>query len=852
MTMRLLVDLMGAQTKGSRVRGIGRYTRELALALATGRDERIDLRFVVSENLPDAAGELRALLSPHVAPAAFSAYGTPPTPGMTSLQSDPARRIGEAIVRRHIAGIRPDALLASSLYEVAPEDFTYFDLRRLPVPLTSCILYDLIPHRLPKQYLRYAEYRKFHEEQTGAVTSADLLFAISEHTRRDAIELLHIDPDRIVTIGGAADAGFVPRARTADETTGILRRLGLRDRFILCAAGSDPRKNASGGLEAFLTMSAEDRQGVQFVLLVPLSDDERSKAQTRVARAGLAPDDVKFLSRVDDDDLAFLYAQAEIFLFPSLYEGFGLPVLEAMQCGAAIIVGDNSSIPEIADRRDVLCDMSSPAAIAQALAKALRDPAWRADVRAWGLSRAKAFSWASTARRLQDGLLDRVPQLARARPRREPPACFGLYESAETEIADILRDAKAPSPTPAAVAPLLLRSAPTLYEGRARRLLIDVTAIASSDRRTGIQRVVRNIVRSLYLMEEADVLPVAVRLAHGRLRTCQALVSDLLGCARTVPDADLDVAAGDCLLMLDNSWDTFADFVPVFDALHAVKGTVVTCVYDLIPQLHRAASVDPVPTVYAAWLREALVRSDGIITISQAVMGDLLAFVDAGRPPHRDGLSVGWFQCGADIAADGRGTAEIVRPAVSRSFEGGRPVFLIVGTVEPRKGPLGGARCLRPVVGGRIGRASRHRRLTRLACRRASRPHAQPCRLGHQAVLVRRCQRGGACLRLCALRGASQSVLRRRVRPAACGSGAGQQACDLQRYSGLPRSRAGGRALRPRQRSRRSGGGGPWLSRRFTFRRPLACPSHDVGRGRAPHRGCRDAWPLVAPAGARR
>lgn len=683
--MRLLVDLMGAQTKGSRIRGIGRYTRELALALSRDRRDGIDLRFVLSDNFPDAADELRRLLSPFVPTEAFSSYATPVTAKFATPQSDPARRVGEAIVRRHVAGVRPDCLLASSLYEVAPDDFAYFDLRRQPALLSSAILYDLIPMRMPKQYLRYADYRKVYEEQTAVVASADLLFAISEHTRRDAIDLLKIDPDRIVTIGGAADASFVPRTRSPDEIAAILIRLGLRERFILCAAGVDARKNASTALDAFLSLSQEDRRDAQFVLLAPLSDEDRAKLSARVARAGLAADDVKFISRVDDGDLAFLYAQAELFLFPSLYEGFGLPVLEAMQCGGVVIAGDNSSIPEIANRADVLCDMASPAVIAQALARGLRDDAWRADVRAWGLVRAKDFSWARTATLLQDGLLDRAPALRRTRPRRETPACFAARETAEAEIGGILRD-NASSLTPATVAPLLLRSAPDLYDGRNRRLLIDVTTIASSDRRTGIQRVVRNIVRSLYEQDLPGVVPVAVQLVAGRLRSCQALVADLLGCPCTVPDADIEPAAGDCLMMLDNSWSTYADFFPVFDAVQAARGTIVTCVYDLIPELHLAASVDPVPAIYAAWLREALLRSDGIITISQAVMGDLLAFVESRRPPHRGGLRIGWFQCGADIAADARSATGTVRPDLSRAFDGVAPTFLMVGTLEPRKG----------------------------------------------------------------------------------------------------------------------------------------------------------------------
>ena len=683
--MRLLFDLMGAQTHGSRIRGIGRYTRELALAIAQTRDPRLDLRFALSANFPDAALELRQLLSPFVPPDAFSSYATPVARAVSAPQSDAARRVGEAIVRRHVAGVRPDGLLASSLYEVAPEDFSYFDLARQPVPLTTCILYDIIPLRMPSQYLKWEAYARVYREQTAVVASADLLFAISDSTRRDAIELLGIEGDRIVNISGASDAVFTVRSRAPDAIAAMLTRLGVRESFVFCVAGDDARKNLPAALDGFLLVPETERRGVQFVILAPLTPDRQGVLLAKAMRYGLRPGDIVFLARVDDEDLAFLYAHATLFLFPSLYEGFGLPLLEAMQCGAAVLAGDHSSLTEIADRADVLCDVRSPAAIAAALTRGLRDADWRADVRAWGPHRARAFSWAATAARLQDALFDRGPTLSRRRSSL-PPAALMLPETLEREIAAILRDGSLPTLTPAIAADCVARSTPALYDGTLRRVLIDVTTIAASDRRTGIQRVVRNVVRAMYAARGLAIVPVAVRLDGGRLHTCQSFVGDLLRVPTSVPDAPIDIAHGDCLVMLDNSWGAYDRFEPVFASLHAAGGTVVTCVYDLIPALYPAASVGDVPEVYRRWLHAALLASDGILTISRAVMDDLSTYVAAHAPPHRAGLRVGWFHCGSDIADDARTTPRAVRPWVTNVFAQHEPVFLIVGTLEPRKG----------------------------------------------------------------------------------------------------------------------------------------------------------------------
>ena len=683
--MRLLFDLMGAQTHGSRIRGIGRYTRELALAIARARDPRLDLRFALSANFPDAGAELRQLLSPYVPPDALSSYATPVASAASAPQNDPARRVGEAIVRRHVAGVRPDGLLASSLYEVAPEDFSYFDLARQPAPLTTCILYDLIPLRMPAQYLKWEAYRRVYREQTAVVASADLLFAISDSTRRDAIDLLGLDGDRIVNISGAADAVFTVCARTSDDIAATLMRLGVRDKFVFCVAGDDARKNLPAALDGFLLVPERERRGVQFVILAPLTPDRQGALLAKAARHGLGPGDIVFLARVDDEDLAFLYAHATLFLFPSLYEGFGLPLLEAMQCGAVVLAGDHSSLTEIADRADVLCDVRSPAAIAQALTRGLRDADWRADVRAWGPRRARAFSWAATAQRLQDALFDRGPALAQRRSSL-PPAALLLPETLESDIAAILRDGRSPTLTPAIAADCIVSSVPAFYDGTQRRVLIDVTTIAASDRRTGIQRVVRNVVRAMYAARDLAIVPVAVRLEGGRLHTCQSFVGDLLRVPNTVTDAPIDIARGDCLVMLDNSWGAYDRFQPIFDAIHAADGTVVTCVYDLIPALYPAASFGDVPEVYRRWLHAALLASDGILTISRAVMDDLSAYVAGHAPRHRAGLRVGWFHCGSDIADDARTTPRAVRPLVTNVFAQHDPVFLIVGTLEPRKG----------------------------------------------------------------------------------------------------------------------------------------------------------------------
>jgi glycosyltransferase involved in cell wall biosynthesis len=677
--MRILFDLIGAQT-ASRMRGIGRYTRALALEMA--RQAGAQVSFALSANFPDIAAELRTDLGRVAPQASFESYATPPSSRYAAPRSDPGRRLGETVLRRLVADSAPDVFLVSSLFEAWPEDFALADFARLPMRNGAAIVYDFIPALFPDLYLGDRFARQFTTEQMRATASADVLLAISECTRQDAIRLLGVAPERVVNISGAADPAFQPHA-IADDDAARLAELGVRPPFLFCASGDDPRKNVAAAIEAFTRIDPKLRKGLQLVLLVPFTDERKREMRARIAAAGMGENEALFLDRIDDDDLALLYARCKLFLFPSLYEGFGLPALEAMQCGAAVLVGDNSSLREIVDRPDLRCDTKSPDAIASAVSGLLRERERIWDARDWGVKRARAFSWTATARTALEALraADRQPLPS---PRKKPfRASLRLAEGLEAEAADILRQTRPPT-TPIDLADNFLSSCPKLFDGSRRRLLVDVTTIVAKDDRTGIQRVVRNIVRELYRADELeDVIPVAVRLHEGRLISCESYVARETGVAQTVPDAEIEIASGDRILMLDNSWRDFDRFRAVFADIRAAKGAVFSCIYDLIPQLYRGASVGRVPEIHLAWLQAALVESDGMIAISRTVAEELCDFVEAHDLDTRPGLRVGWFHCGSDVAPAGDGAATVRMQTV---FATPAPVFLLVGTIEPRKG----------------------------------------------------------------------------------------------------------------------------------------------------------------------
>ncbi|MGD9657573.1 MAG: glycosyltransferase family 4 protein [Methylocystis sp.] len=231
--------------------------------------------------------------------------------------------------------------------------------------------------------------------------------------------------------------------------------------------------------------------------------------------------------------------------------------------------------------------------------------------------------------------------------------------------------------TPAAPAPAV-RRAPL----PARRLLVDVTGTIKRDAGTGIQRVVKEVTRGLYGGESFNIPAIAVRCAGGRLLTANGFIAELVG-GDAGPDSEIAIEGGDRFLMLSDSWNAFDELAPIFEKIRAEGGEVVTCIFDLIPELYPHACHEVTVPRYRAWLRKALLESDSFLAISRTVADELADYVAAQGLPHRSGLKIGWFHCGSDLAlrADAAPDDKL-RAAVA----GDAPVFLAVGTIEPRKG----------------------------------------------------------------------------------------------------------------------------------------------------------------------
>lgn len=229
-----------------------------------------------------------------------------------------------------------------------------------------------------------------------SVRRAAKVIAISENTKRDLMRVYKLNGDKVVVTHLAASKEFHP-VHQGDELARVRRKYGLPVPYVLSLGNLQPRKNLKRLIEAYSLLRQQGRI-THLLAIVGQAHFKASEVFRLVQQKGLQQQ-VVFTGYVPDEDLVLLYNAADLFVFPSLYEGFGLPVLEAMACGTAVISSNAASLPEVAGDAAILVDPYDVEGLARAIVQVISDAQLRRSLAERGLSRASQFSWEETARR---------------------------------------------------------------------------------------------------------------------------------------------------------------------------------------------------------------------------------------------------------------------------------------------------------------------------------------------------------------------------------------------------------------------------------------------------------------------
>jgi glycosyltransferase involved in cell wall biosynthesis len=258
----------------------------------------------------------------------------------------------------------------------------------LPCPAVTTF-YDLARFHYPDLYDPSEQPIYEHAIPRSAERSA-IVIAISEATKQDLMRFLSVPEPKIAVTPLGVDARFHPQT---DARQTVAERFGLEAPYILACVGSGhARKNLKAAVEAFDLLSAPGPR-----LVVVGAADRDAEALAAIERSPRR-EGIVLLGHIPEADLPAVYSAAEVFCFPSLHEGFGLPVLEAMACGTPVVCSNTSSLPEVAGEAAVMVDPRDVGALAVAIDGLLQDPDARAVLREAGLARAREFTWERTAR----------------------------------------------------------------------------------------------------------------------------------------------------------------------------------------------------------------------------------------------------------------------------------------------------------------------------------------------------------------------------------------------------------------------------------------------------------------------
>lgn len=400
--MRIVIDMQGAQSSSSRGRGIGRYSTSLTQAILRNNTKH-EIFVVLSAAFADTIDPIKEDLFGLIPIENIRVWHPISLVNHIDANHDQNRKIAQHHREAFLATLNPDLILVTSLFEGLVDDAVTSLGEQASIP-TAVVLYDLIPYINQDIYLENPVVKRWYMEKLAYLKQSDFLLAISQSSANEAVNYLGFDASSVNNISTAAETHFKPVILTQDQEKTVLERYGLLQNFVMYTGGIDHRKNIEGLIKAYAKLSKELRSEHQLAIVCSIQPADIERL-TQLARSeGLDANEVVFTGFVSEEDLVALYNLCTLFVFPSWHEGFGLPALEAMQCGRSVIAANTSSLPEVIGLDEALFDPKSEVSITDKLKEALTDADFRNRLAQHGLQQAQKFSWDHTGNKALEAI----------------------------------------------------------------------------------------------------------------------------------------------------------------------------------------------------------------------------------------------------------------------------------------------------------------------------------------------------------------------------------------------------------------------------------------------------------------
>lgn len=680
--MRIVIDMQGAQT-ASRFRGIGRYTMSFVQAIVRNR---LDHEIILALNglFTETIEPIRAAFYDLLPQENIRVWYMPDSVCDKQLENTVRREAAELIREAFLVNLNPDIIHITSLFEGYIDDaVTSIHQLDSHIPV-SVTLYDLIPLLNPEQYLKpSALYEQYYFRKIEYLKRASALLSISEFSRQEALVHLSVSGAQVINVSTAIEPFFKPIEIEEAVASYLHQKFSLDRPFVFYTGAADDRKNLPRLIEAFAALPSRLRETYQLLMAGKMSNGNISQLKKIAKEYGLNEGDLRLIGYVTDEELVRLYNMCELYVFASWHEGFGLPALEAMACGAAVIGSNVSSLPEVIGLDEALFDPLDVSAITSKMTQALEDVHFRLGLREHGLQQARKFSWDESARKAIDSFSKISARSVRNKAKQSANEITQklINELIGLKSIDFLSNGEYQK-----VASSIAQNIPE--PERCPKLFVDISELAQHDAKTGIQRVTRCILHELVFTSPPGYEVQAVYATQGRsgYRLASDFIKKSLGeNADGSIDNFMDAQPGDIFLGLDLQHHAVTYQNDYLEKLHQLGVRVYFVIYDLLPVIHPHAFPSGTKERHIEWLKR-ITKFSGVVCISKAVADEIVDWMKANGINRLRPIQVSWFHLGADIDNynPSKGMPDNAQTILSSLI--GRISFLMVGTLEPRKG----------------------------------------------------------------------------------------------------------------------------------------------------------------------
>ena len=668
MKKKILIDIQGLQSIDSSHRGVGRYTKEVVKRIIDMPSEKYDYHLLFNSRMKNDRKYIESIFGNAIAQNNLHAM-------CWLLPSDFINNrknyIAATIFREAIIDlINPSIVFSTNMQEGFVDGLAITGIINADSRKYVTVLHDLVPLYFYKEYLGNRAQRDWYFEKITASFKSDRLITVSKEAFEDISSIFGCKTDgRLSWVYNGCNESF-------SLIGGENRKIDKLTRFIYYG-GIDKHKNIEIIFDAINLLSSSVKRKAEFLFVGKDFEQGRSLYFNEKISVG---SQIKFVGYLGDDDLGTLLKNSDCLLFPAIKEGFGLPMVEAMASGLAVLASNTTTGRELLINDGLLFNPYDPKDLAQKIARMVESPSALHDAKLYCRNQfsLSGFSWDTVSTHLTsvfESLCSEPEKIVKHVCRSDIFTTF-VARCKEKGVTFTFDECKA-------IVDSFTLSTQGGSENFNQRLFIDLSVIHGHDHKTGIQRVSRALYYNLKLVYGGEVIPVYSDDLGKSFFIFDSLYDN--GHA-PITGAAVSFNPGDILILVDlhpgltiNLYNSSAA-----KYIKNIGARIYHVVYDLLPVIQPDKFWPELVSEFEAWL-SSIHNSDGVLCISNAVADELYEYYCITKPKENGSLPIHWFHLGSDInnSAPTRGLPADTDKVLARLRT--CPSFLMVGTIEPRK-----------------------------------------------------------------------------------------------------------------------------------------------------------------------